>query len=68
MNRNLIKEKIVQLAALYRQYRSVVDDLQSSIFNYLNELNNELNLDFVTFERTRKYIEDKGKIELYLFI
>ena len=59
---NLTKEKIIQLTALYKQYESVVDDLQSSIFNYLNELNLELDLDFVTFERARKYIEDKGKL------
>jgi len=66
MSCNLVKEKIIQLTALYKQYESTVDDLQSSIFNYLNELNQELKLDFITFERSRKYIEDKENIFNFL--
>lgn len=54
-------EKIVQFKALYKEYDSVIDDLRIALFDFLHELQEELDLDFIQVERIRQYLDDRGK-------
>ncbi|CAG8645539.1 10101_t:CDS:2 [Cetraspora pellucida] len=63
---HLIGEKIAKFKLLYKEYEPVVDDLQSVLGDFLPELKQKLNLDFVQVERIRQYINDRGTIFRFL--
>ncbi|CAG8689769.1 6026_t:CDS:2, partial [Racocetra fulgida] len=53
-------EKIAKFKLLYKEYEPVVDELQSILVDFLPELQQKLNLDFVQVERIRQYINDRA--------
>ncbi|CAG8560871.1 16907_t:CDS:2 [Dentiscutata erythropus] len=63
---HLIGEKIAKFKLLYKDNEPVVDDLQSVLVDFLPELQQKLNLDFVQVERIRQYINDRGTLFRFL--